>query len=464
VVNLFPLPAGIHRAERLICCFFEERNHQKAISRLGEKDFGICHTEKLLLLNSYALSVGCPENRLPYQVATPRKHTNAEAEYMGFAHKSEIEVMEVSNPTNCISNDINEEPRAHREQDELLSDLLGEDLDIEVFATEEEYNAFLNRDTRATDEVHRLDEMESSAGRNDRDNHYAIEQELKRLLPIGTGQETTIEAFKRLTNQCAWIPFRNPNSVTFATEIDKAEAALYDEWMSNPDICYNPLLQSGPRTFKAFERDWNNEVTRRFRLWSREGDEGVVQLRYKTKLLLQQYYNQLAENASLRAQLPQDEDHRRTLDEQLRNNRQHLTPAPLAADTSPPTYSGEGTTPIGCPTALNTEVTVGAVRRAPNNPSIAPFHVVVRQVPTTAPPRPSRKRFRSRKYCVTCGFKRSEHIVLDEGVAATCDRTYCGKCRQRKDCHGNCGFGLTCTKPTHPWQTSHVADWYDTVT
>jgi hypothetical protein len=479
-VTLLPYNIGLHRAERLMFSFFEERNHQKAISRLGEKDFGICHTEKLLLLNSYALTVGCPENKLPYQVTAPRKHSVEE--YMGFAHCSEWQALDVSNPTDsdsaeveygsddnneedAVANDVDEEPIAHRETDDLLSDQLGDDLDIEVFATEEEYNAFLERDTRHTEDLTRLDEVDEAAGRHDTTNREAIEKELRRLLPTANGRESTIEAFQRLTNQNAWIPFRDPNSATPHSAIDRAEAELYDEWMSEGNPRYSLSVLSGCRSFKAFERDWNNEVTRRFRLWSREGDEATVQLRYKSKLQLQQHYNRMAEIASLRARLPQDEDHRRNLDEQLRTNRLAVDPAPTPEDTTPPTYNGDGITPFGCPTRLNAEVSVGAIRRAnpTQNTQRAPFGVNLTRPPTAVPSRPKRRRFRSRKYCIKCGFLRSDHVRTDEGVANTCTRHYCGKCRIVFDEHGNNGFGPTCTNPTHQWQATTVADWFEEV-
>jgi hypothetical protein len=219
---------------------------------LGEQDFGICHTEKLLLLNSYALTVGCPENKLPYQVSAPRKSPDAEEEYMGFRHSAQLDVVEVSNPMDVnsaeagylsddnneegdVANDVKQEPTAFIESNALLTDTLGDDLDIEVFGSEEEYNAFRSRGMRPTEELRTLDEIELSAVRNEQVNRSAIEQELNHLLPTGTGlQESTIDAFKRLTNQFAWIPFRDPHSSTAASEIDKAESELYDEWMSDP--------------------------------------------------------------------------------------------------------------------------------------------------------------------------------------------------------------------------------------
>ena len=474
------LPNWHSQSRETYVLFFEERNHQKAINRLGEKDFGICHTEKLLLLNSYALTIGGPDTRLPYQVTAPRSPTNSEREYMGFSHAAMFEVLDVSNPTdstsatiNYGSDDNNEDdaivndtvftkPRTHTEQQEILRELIGDDLDIEVFVNEDEYNSFCNNDQKGDPLAGTsLDVIDDNAQQHDKKNREAIEAEIKRLLPTISHSESTMDAFKRLTNQCAWIPFRDPSSNMHASDIDKAEADLYDEWMSNPQTAYSPQTQSGPRSFKAFEQDWNNEVTRRFRLWSKEGDgEGIVQLRYKTKLLLQQHFNKLAEISSLQGQLPNDDTHRHILDRQLRENRQNLNTVPRAEDTVPPRYHGTGTTPLGCPTGLNAEVTVGAVRQDRQNSAKAPFRIELTKVNMATT---SRRCFRSRKYCINCGFKRSDHVPSEEGVAATCKRSYCGKCRERRDCHGNSAFGIKCTNNTHPWQVSTVSDWFETI-
>ena len=307
---MLPTLKGIHRAERLICCFFEERNHRKAVNQLGEVDYVICHTEKLLLLNSYALSVGCREHDLPYNVSAPRQLPSDEKEYMGFSHAAAANLVadHVSNPAennaatvkygsddnneeDDVANDVEEEPDAHRDGDALLGHILGDDLDIEVFATEEEYNNFVanqGRTKKSVDNPHHLDELDKLTTLKDRENCHIIEQELRKLLPVDTGGESTIAAFQRLTNQFAWIPFRDPDSTSPSTEIDQAEAALFDDWMSAEK--YNINATSGPWSFKAFERDWNNEVTRRFRLWSRQNETDVVQLRYKSKLQLQRFF------------------------------------------------------------------------------------------------------------------------------------------------------------------------------
>jgi hypothetical protein len=457
-----------------MCCFFEERNQAKTITRLGATDFGICHTEKLLLINSYALAVGYKEDELPYNVTAPRKSEDDICEFMGFSYEPPSVLQEVSNPTdntvtNYESDDGDEEvqverdneqvPQEYTQQSELLADLMGDDMDIEVFASEEEFELF-KRNERSHDK-RQLDELEDIAEKHDRANRLAIERELSRLLPTGNGKESTIEAFRRLTSQCQWIPFRAPDCATRPSDTDIAEALLYQEWMSDPDRSYNPTVKNGRRSFRQFEIDWNNEVTRRFKLWSSQGDQSdVTQLRYKSQLLLKQYFDKLAQDASLRAVLPTDDLDRNDLDNVLRTSRLSLTPAPPAEETTPPMYHGEGTAPLGAPTILNSEITVGSLR--PAQEARAPYRVDLPAIPQVRPIC-SRRRFRSRKYCITCGFKRSNHVVCDEGVADKCTRDYCGKCRHRKALHGNSGFGLTCMKLTHPWQTSTVNDWYETV-
>jgi hypothetical protein len=42
---------GIHRADRLMCTFFEQKNTDKAIVRLGQEDNGVYETERQPLNN-----------------------------------------------------------------------------------------------------------------------------------------------------------------------------------------------------------------------------------------------------------------------------------------------------------------------------------------------------------------------------------------------------------------------------
>ena len=98
---------GIHRAERLMYQFFEEKNHSKMVIRLGCSDHGTCHTEKLLLINSYVKSLGYPVDKTPFKdVSAPTRRS--EKEYMGFSYCLPTSVHEVSNPTEGAARDSTE--------------------------------------------------------------------------------------------------------------------------------------------------------------------------------------------------------------------------------------------------------------------------------------------------------------------------------------------------------------------
>ena len=61
------------------------------------------------------------------------------------------------------------------------------------------------------------------------------------------------------------------------------------EWMEERK--YSVDNKSGRRSFKAFANDWNNEVSRRFREWSK-GDDSIVQVRLKSIGFLQDFHEQ----------------------------------------------------------------------------------------------------------------------------------------------------------------------------
>jgi hypothetical protein len=107
-----------------------------------------------------------------------------------------------------VADDVDRVPASYAEQDEILRDILGDEMDIEEFGTEDEFvNATNNADNLAAEERVQLDNVEELAEIHDVLNRSAIDHELSRLLPTGTGIESTKEAFQRLTNNCAWIPF-----------------------------------------------------------------------------------------------------------------------------------------------------------------------------------------------------------------------------------------------------------------
>ena len=211
---------GIHRADRLMCTFFERKNQDKSVSRLGQDDIGTYDTEKLLILNSYAQSLGYDKDMLPFPKATaPTLNPNAPKEYMGFAYHLPEKLHRVCNPTDATEvgavysddeeslSDMDEEPEQLTEaQVDDFVHILGDEYDVEIVVGPEEEEAIVD----ATAEL-RQEQLQSEEDSNKADtvvNKEFIQRELARLVPVGEGRETTLESFHRLTSDHSWIPFR----------------------------------------------------------------------------------------------------------------------------------------------------------------------------------------------------------------------------------------------------------------
>jgi hypothetical protein len=149
------------------------------------------------------------------------------------------------------------------------------------------------------------------ASRCDKVNYTMISQEMARLLPDGAvGKESTMAAFKRFSNRCPWIPFRDPFTESASTETDKSEAELFESLKESYDRnCSNNV---SVKHYHHFQRRWNDEVSRRFTQWC-NGDNTVIQINYKSTSFLQQYYDKRREWESLQQAAPAEDDDRRIL-------------------------------------------------------------------------------------------------------------------------------------------------------
>ena len=472
---------GIHRAERLIVGFFEMRNQHKSITRLGEVDYGTYQTERLLHLNSYATMVGF--KTVPYpNVSSPSEAGPRFREYMGFNYKLEINN---ADDNAAADTEIDEDggddsdlPAQALFRDTELQSILEEacaDFDIEVIFPDEEYVAATNAAEQSTEMVQLMDAADV-AEEHDMRNAAAIEKALSRLLPENTKLESSMNAFKRLTEERPWIPFRMPDSTCPPTDIDNKEARLFDEM----EVDFKRGKKSGPsppahKSYHVFARRWNELVHQRFKASCTSGDENIIIPRLKSCLQLQEYYDKRQQIASLQASLPRGEDaDLDKLQTTLRTNRNRV-PRPLPPHTvTPPVYLAQrnGITPFGHPTALNAEIAAGVVvATAHSVPGTVLFTPYIMRQPNLPVARPAPKRppvFRSRRFCVVCGFLRSTHVA-GEGVGEKCTRSFCGKCYNKKmfhkDANGNpTGFGRHCTNATSPSCLQNVAEWYsDTV-
>jgi hypothetical protein len=430
------------------------------------------------MLNSFAKTVGF--DKLPYEgIKAPMVPDNDVEEFMGFNSPS-IEVQDVSNPTDSTRNDVLEtvyddeaaiasadndaEAAADEEFEEFLMETYEtQDIDIEVPVGEDEFSEASVAVTNEA-ELH-LEELElaETARRNDQVNLALINQEMSRLLPDGSvGKESTMQAFKRFTNSCPWIPFRDPFCTTVASSTDKAEADLFESFKGDYERnCQNKLSR---KHFHHFQRRWNDEVSTRFTQWC-NGDNTIVQINYKSTSFLQEYFDKRREWESLQQGAPADDSDRRELNDTLRNNRGLIPQPPIPFNCHPPANHGEGTTPFGNPTTLNSIITMGAIDERNRNSQNAPFRFCVPVFPVEQPipQRPVRSVFRSKKYCITCGWRKKEHKPT-EGMQRRddpCKRHYCGNCFLLKEHHDDRTFGPTCSKPTNRYCLHLKQDWFE---
>jgi hypothetical protein len=285
------------------------------------------------------------------------------------------------------------------------------------------------------------------------------------LLPNTAGRESTLDAFKRLTEKNPWFPLRSPDSTSAATDTDRAEATYFAT--KSPEYSRHAELDS-PHGYKSFASEWNNEVSRRFKAWS-TGDEDVIQLRLKKWEYLAEYFDKIEGHKALQAANPADDEHRLALRETMRTNRRELPANPRPFVVTPPVYRNDGITPFGAPTTLNPFIAMNAVTGGYigatgvcNRRMVAPYEV--RRPILALPPPPPRQMpvFRSRKYCVTCGCRRNQHHST-ESVASSCTRAWCGRCYQLKEHHPDNAFGPKCINTVSPYCSIFVEDWYTPV-
>jgi hypothetical protein len=365
---------GIHRANQFMCSFFERKNQDKSIICLGETDNGIYDTERLLILNSYASTVGYGKDNLPFsKVTAPTISPTAPKEYMGFSYHLPEKLHKVSNladPTDHDDYDVELEEEdknddeseedieielTEAQKDDLVG-LLGEEYDVKI-TTEDEYVE--TADSIVENELQQLKIAEEGHTADTVVNKDFIQRELARLVPNDDGRETTLQAFNRLTSDQSWIPFRMPDSTCPCTDIDQAEADYFNEMESS----YSMNSKSGPKSYKNFSVAWNLEVSRRFKLWS-QGEDDALQIRLKSARQLEEYYIKRHQLLSLQSTIrnaTDDDNDREFLNTQLDSTRSQLPPRQDPHVVSPPVYTPQpnSITPFAHPTNLNAFIAMG---------------------------------------------------------------------------------------------------------
>jgi hypothetical protein len=427
---------GIGRCDRLLSTFFEVSIERKRCYRMGESkrnDLFFTHrTERLGMINSFTRSSGWTDDELPFLLPQPADVTSDDIGKADIGFDSNLSLEGVG----TVGDILMQQNTALQEDASFVEDDNGEPESLEDVP------------------------LDDNVGGSEVD--VLIESKLQVILPLIRNRETTMDAFKRLTNQAPWIPF----NVGGKDDVDLEEATLFDEM----HVHYN--RKSAPRSnrgYFSFMKAWNIEVTNRYRHHV-EGNIGVVLINRKSVNQLQDYYDKTEGklSSSLRVENGNNDvtnSELEVLNGVIRETRRNLTPLPAMEHAQLTEYPQQGCAPVGCPTVLNPSIVVGALQnRGDDQRNPAPW--IVRPALPTQPINTSTNSFdgfQSRTWCVSCGWRKVQHLK-QERFGKPCLKDLCGKCYQRGEFHpmndkGDRLKGPFCPFPPHP-QYCQQRFWY----
>ena len=417
---------GVKRADRLIGSFFERNNHRKRIERLGEEDYGTFRTEQLALLNSLAVEIGYREEDLPFPNTTHPAEENRFGENLGFNINTPSDIVDAGDAGDATTNQEND------------------DASVEVGSDDEE------------------DEEEARA---DRSFAAEIAVEVSTIVPtILRKNESTMEAFTRLTGNTQWIPFHKGPP---RNELEKAENALFEELQKPYKANFSP---SHPEGYNHFETEWNLKVVERLESLA-QGNENVVLVRRKSAAQLKEYFLHLQEAARIASFVDPSSPHMQHLRTVMRESRMRM-PTPREPEISRTVeYTQPGSRPLGTATlSANPSIVLAAMETRPDMSSTSNLGSSFKQLcigvapwifskDIQVPIHPLAK-FRFQKFCAKCGFLKKDHAPCEGFGKEQCKRNYCGKCNQREDLHTVGGMGPFC-RSDMIWEFSQHPFWYD---
>ena len=423
---------GVGLCDRKCSTYFETLNEKKRVNRLGEKDYGTHRTETLALINSLASSAGFKDDNLPFPgLSVPTLPPKQVREQFGFnVAPGAVEI--VSHPS------ITTDTAAAVENAEADDDVDPQEDPIDLAEFTEELELQVEADTEPPEEDNAEDTVSIAA---------------ERIVPNIRANETTMKAYERLTNQQAWYPF----SDTPITKLDKEEFAQFD---TMSEECHRNVTPRSRQGRQAFAAAWNVEVAERYKNYI-EGDQSVILIRRKSVIQLQKHYDNLQQKKRLAQQSDsqRDEELRREWRQTLRTTRREVPDIPAMQPPAPTQYPTNGMVPFGMPMALNPTILQGAmqglVAQEANTTIGRPF--VVHQRPDIVSH--ALTGFRKLAWCITCGFRKNQHVVQTESFGSKCRRDCCAKCGWLKKNHRNGLMGPFC-EVTARYDSPHL-QWYD---
>ena len=204
---------------------------------------------------------------------------------------------------------------------------------------------------------------------------------------------------------------------------------------------------------------WNVEVAARYKRIA-EGEEGVILINRKSIQQLQEHFDSGAAKVAMSVRVEEvweqsGHGYMDELNNTLRQNRSNQPSLPAVQEATPIQYQQAGPRPLGNPAILNPEVIAGSLRTAP--PQVRehiPYNVLRPQQYRLNP----LEGFQKYTWCITCGYRKSNHEA-QERFGKPCKKSWCGKCYQRKEFHGDGKMGPYCSFPPHPTESQHRF-WY----
>ena len=162
---------------------------------------------------------------------------------------------------------------------------------------------------------------------------------------------------------------------------------------------------------------------------------------------------------------------RELLNTQLKTTREALPPRQEPHVVAAPVFTpheANAITPFAHPNTFNAVMAMHSIANSlvtPLQPTATPFQFQLPNLPEAEPARPTRKLFRSKAYCITCGWMKREHTVA-EGKGRKpkfCTREFCGNCFKMKAYHAEkkVPFGKDCTFATNRYCFTNVNDWWE---
>jgi len=183
-------------------------------------------------------------------------------------------------------------------------------------------------------------------------------------------------------------------------------------------------------------------------------NDHIVLINRKSYVQLQEHFDDIVQSERMSRLCDPNCDRLQQLNRTMRLTRQQVT-APLGRVAEAIIYRNTGLpTPFGAPTTFNPDLTRHAVIGTTNGQT-APWVLAAPPLPVTIN---DMSQFKSKTWCVTCGFRKLHHLK-EESFGNRCRRNYCANCMQLKQHDHSHRMGPRCTNPRK--ETSPYVHWFN---